>query len=227
MAAVTAMLSDMMNKKRGARGQTVEACLFDNAIALQTAALPSYFLEGVAPRGIGNRHTMAAPWNSFPCSDGWIIICAGNAPTWTRLCHAIGRADLLDNPLYATQQDRVTRVDALEEELSAWTRNHTVADTEALLDKHGIPAAPVLPLAEVLQHGQFDDRSLLARSGMKIAGGIFHSGGEPLRVTAGRCGLGEGTRHAFSSAVSAETYRQWLSEGIVMQADGSADERAA
>jgi crotonobetainyl-CoA:carnitine CoA-transferase CaiB-like acyl-CoA transferase len=228
MAAVSAMLGDLLRKQGGAEGGVVEACLFDNAIALQTAAIPSYFLEGIAPRGIGNRHTMAAPWNSFACSDGWIIICAGNAPTWTRLCQAIGRSDLLENPLYATQQDRVTHVDVLEAELTQWTRRHTVQEAEELLDRHGIPAAPVLPLADVLRHGQFTDRSMLLRSGPTVlAGGIFHVGGEPLRTVRGRSNLGEATRPALSRIVSGETYRRWVADGVVMEANGKSDERAA
>ena len=193
--AVSSILGDLLVKRQNGRGALLDACMFDTAISLLTAAMPAYFLEGVAPRGIGNRHTMAAPWNSFRCADGWAIICAGSDPTWNRLCEAIGRPDLLTDPLYATQECRVRNVDSLEAEITAWTERRSVEQVEAIMDAQGIPCGSILSLEKVLHHPQFADRGLLRDcEALKISGGVFHRNREPLPVDVGASELGSGSR---------------------------------
>ncbi len=193
--AVSSILGDMRLKRQNGRAALLEACMFDTAISLLTAAMPAYFLEGVAPRGIGNRHTMAAPWNSFRCADGWAILCAGNDPTWNRLCEVIGRRDLLTDELYATQESRVRNVEALEAEITAWTAQRSVEQVETIMDGQGIPCGSILSLEQVLSHPQFADRGLLRDCGpLKIAGGVFHHNRAPLLVSAGACRLGGANR---------------------------------
>jgi crotonobetainyl-CoA:carnitine CoA-transferase CaiB-like acyl-CoA transferase len=227
--AVSAILGDLLLKRQSGRGALLEACMFDTAISLLTAAMPAYFLEGVAPRGIGNRHTMAAPWNSFRCADGWAIICAGNDPTWNRLCEAIGRRDLLSDPLYATQESRVRNVVSLEAEITAWTARRSVERVEALMDEQGIPCGSILSLEQVLDHPQFATRGLLRDCGvLKIAGAVFHRNGAPLPVLAGACDLGAGNHLlARRFGLSDAEITRLLAEGVLVDPKEKVDATAA
>ena len=182
--------------------------VYDAALAFQSASLPAYFLSGTPPVGIGNRHSMAAPWNSFRCADGWAIICAGNHPTWVRLCETIGRPDLLSDPRYATQGERVAHVDALEREVTAWTSTRTVAEVELVLNAGTIACGSVVPLPTWLQHPQFVERNLHRRcdAASEQSGGVFHLGGEPLAVRQARvargCGDARGAGRALRRAAA-------------------------
>jgi CoA:oxalate CoA-transferase len=216
--AAAAILADEAAKRRGAPGALLDACMFDTALAFQTSAIPAFFIDGKPPAGIGNRHTMAAPWNSFACRDGWVIICAGNTPTWLRLCETIARPDLVADPAYASQGDRVRNVEALEREIESWTRVRSIAEVETAFDLAGIPCGQIFPLETVLGHPQFAARALLRDvEGRRIAGGVFFRDGVQLPVHAGAADLGGGTRAVMRErlGVSASQYEDWLAEGAL------------
>jgi len=230
MFAVSSILADSLRKRAGAPGALLDVAVYDAALAFQSASLPAYFLSGAAPQGIGNRHSMAAPWNSFRCADGWAIICAGNHPTWVRLCETIGRRDLLEDPRYATQGERVAHVDSLEAEVTAWTSTRSVADVESLLDAGTIACGSVIPLGDVIAHPQFVERNLLdAASGQRQSGGVFHLGGEPLSIREGAWRPGAATRTVLVDrcGVRAAEFERWLAAGVVREAQERADVEAA
>ena len=230
MFAVSSILADSLRKRAGAPGALLDVAVYDAALAFQSASLPAYFLSGAAPQGIGNRHSMAAPWNSFRCADGWAIICAGNHPTWVRLCETIGRRDLLEDPRYATQGERVAHVDSLEAEVTAWTSTRSVADVESLLDAGTIACGSVIPLGDVIAHPQFVERNLIdAASGQRQSGGVFHLGGEPLSIREGAWRAGAATRTVLIDrcGVRPAEFERWLAAGAVHEAQERADVEAA
>lgn len=230
MFAVSSILADALRKRAGTPGALLDVAVYDAALAFQSASLPAYFLSGTAPQGIGNRHSMAAPWNSFRCADGWAIICAGNHPTWVRLCETIGRRDLLDDPRYATQGERVAHVDQLEAEIDAWTITRSIADVEALLNAGTIACGSVVPLCDVLAHPQFVERNLLdGASGGRQSGGVFHLGGEPLAIREGAWRPGAATRAMLVDrcGVRPGEFERWVADGVVREARERADVQAA
>lgn len=223
MFAVTSALAHLHGRARAgaARGAVLDLAMFDAAVSLLTSAFPAYFLSGQSPRGLGNRHSMAAPWNTFRCRDGWVVVCAGNEPTWLRLVAAIGRPDLLQDPDYATQEARVAHVDALDAQVTRWTASRSTAEVEAALDAQGVPSGPILPLRAVLRHPQFVERAGLHRDAHgAIAGGVFHRDGQPQRVVrASGHALGAATRDVFQRrlATAAARYEQWLASGTLTE----------
>lgn len=226
MFGVSSIIADVIGKRAGAPAGMLDLAVYDTALAFQSAALPAFWLSGQPPQPIGNRHSMAAPWNSFGCADGWVIICAGNHPTWLRLCETIGRTDLIDDPRYATQADRVKNVDALEVEITRWTSQRTVAEVEAVLNAATVAAGSVLPLHDVLSHEQFVVRGLLVDdSDGKRAGGVFNLDRAPLTVRHGASRRGSGTRSTLihGCGVSPRDYARWLQNGIVFESQDEID----
>ena len=64
----------------------------------------------------GKQNTFTFPMGVLKAKEGWIAIQApGQGPdsAWGRLCAAIGREDLVDDPRYLTDQDRIARSEAL------------------------------------------------------------------------------------------------------------------
>ena len=230
MYAATSILADLRAKESSGRGGHLDLAMFDAAISLLTSAFPAYFLSGRSPEGLGNRHLMAAPWNTYPCSDGWVVICAGNEPTWQRLVTAIGRADLARDPQYATQEARVRNVAALDAEIGRWTAVRTAHEVEAELDAQGIPSGPILALADVLAHPQFVARGLLRRDdGVAITGGVFHRDGRPLAIRAGAASLGAATRRLVvdHAGIEPAQYERWLRDAVLREDTEAAHAAAA
>jgi CoA:oxalate CoA-transferase len=220
MYAATSIVADFRAKERSGRGARLDLAMFDAAISLLTSAFPAFFLSGVSPVGLGNRHSMAAPWNTYRCRDGWVVICAGNEPTWQRLIVALGRPDLGTDASYATQEARVRNVDALDAEVERWTQGRTTRDVESALDGQGIPCGSILPLADVLEHPQFVSRGLRVRCGdAQVTGGIFHRDGAPLPLRPARWQRGGATRAWLRErlAVDPACYDGWLRDGVVAE----------
>ena len=179
MYAVTSAIAAVLRRHDGEPSRLLDVSAYDAALSFHSSSLPVYFLSGKAPGGVGNRHRMWAPWNSFRCADGWVIVCTGSHANWVRLCETMGRSELPAHPLYEKPADRIANVDALEAEITAWTSQRPVAQVERLLNDASIAAASIVPLHDVLTHSQFSQRHLLDASGRR-AGGVFHLNREPL-----------------------------------------------
>ncbi|MBI4191810.1 MAG: CoA transferase [Betaproteobacteria bacterium] len=59
------------------QSQWLDLSVVDCLIGLLGNFIPSYFLSRRSPKRVGNRHTIAAPWNLYPTSDGYVVICTG------------------------------------------------------------------------------------------------------------------------------------------------------
>jgi crotonobetainyl-CoA:carnitine CoA-transferase CaiB-like acyl-CoA transferase len=223
MFAVTSSLADAVRVEREGKAALLDVAVYDTAIAFESASLPAYFLSGVAPQGIGNRHSMSVPWNSFRCRDGWVIVCGGNHPNWVRICEMIGKPGMVADPRFATQDGRIDHVDEIEAAIGAWMQERDVAEVEALLKANAIAGGSVLPLRNVVDHAQFRERNLITPD-ERQAGGLFHVDREPLDVREAGWRRGAGTRQVLvvRCGVAPSQYEHWLRDGEVAEEHGGA-----
>ena len=149
--AFSGTLAALRERDRSGRGQTVHVDLADALVALLGNFMPSFFLTGKLPSRIGNRHTIAAPWNLYPTADGAAVICAGTGGSawWDRILKAIGRADLVGDERYDNETKRVARVEEVDAIVSAWTRAQPTAAVVELMNAHDVPASSVASLEAV------------------------------------------------------------------------------
>ena len=118
--------------------------------------------EAPPPR-TGNRHGGLAesPYNVYPASDGWIaIICVGD-PHWRAMTKAMGRPELADDPRFLSLKLRVEHMDAVDEAVSAWTRQRSKQAIFELFMAHSVPCAPVRDLDEVVNDPNMHARGAL------------------------------------------------------------------
>ena len=136
-----ALVTALRHRQRTGEGQYLDLsqaeCLFPlgvHGILAQSAA-------GAPPERLGNRSAMHAPHGVFPCAgdDEWICIQVLDEEQWSRLRSLAG--DGLAG--FGGIEDRLRRVDALEDALSAWTETHEPQVLMDLLQRHGIPAGHV------------------------------------------------------------------------------------
>lgn len=142
--AAGAVLCALRQKRMDGFAPTVEVSLYDVAFAAMTSFLAPA-LDGQA-RGatqLGNRHTMAAPWNVYRAADGWILLCAGSDEQWRRICRLIGQEALADDPAYAKNADRVTHVARVDAIVQSWVDCHSMDECVARFSELGLPCGPV------------------------------------------------------------------------------------
>lgn len=136
------VLGALRERDRTGHGCHVTTSLLDTALAWMSFHLTGYLATGDLPGPMGTSIAMIAPYEAFPCTDGSVMIAAGNDDIFRRLCRALG-LDLAARPDYAENADRVANSERLAETIGERTRRHSVAELLRLLSDHRVPAAPI------------------------------------------------------------------------------------
>jgi len=109
---------------------------------------------------MGSKHPTIVPYQAFPTEDSYAVVACASENIWPRFCEAIGREDLVDDERFATNTDRVTNRDELEEILSAEIVMYTTDEIVERLRHHDVPASAVKDMAEVFEHPQVRARHM-------------------------------------------------------------------
>lgn len=220
-----AILAALLSRVRTGEGQYIDTSLFEAALAYTLWESNEYWATGTSPKRLGTAHRLAAPYQVFATANGWIAIGAANQRNWELLARALDRADLLQNPAFASNPDRMANLAQLVETLTATLKTR---DTEAwlrVLEEAGVPCGPVLTLDEVYQHPQVKARAMDMQVQHPVAGSV-HAIGFPVKYssTPGYLYrpapvLGQHTFRMLESLdFSPEQCRQLETDGVVLDA---------
>jgi crotonobetainyl-CoA:carnitine CoA-transferase CaiB-like acyl-CoA transferase len=136
------------------RGQMIDASMLGGQVALLTYQAGRYFATGTPPGRIGNRHASIAPYELFKASDGYVNVAAANEPMWQRFCRALDLTELLSDPRFLTNPDRVTNRQDLSAVIEKRLASLTMGDVIERLERAEVPVGPVYDLAQVFSDPQ-------------------------------------------------------------------------
>jgi crotonobetainyl-CoA:carnitine CoA-transferase CaiB-like acyl-CoA transferase len=137
------VLSACLSRTITGRGQAVDTSLYDAALAMSVWETAELWATGRPPGRLGSAHRVNAPYEAFPTRDGHLTIGANNARLWDRLCAALDRPDLRDDPRFATNADRVGNRAELAAELGRTLSTRDTDDWVAVLLDAGVPVGPI------------------------------------------------------------------------------------
>ena len=175
--ASTAILACLSRRLVTGQGEYVDISLYDSITSWLTYLATYYFATGKEPARMGSAHASIVPYQAFQCQDKPLVVAVGNDGQWTRLCTALGRENLSDDPRFKTNPQRVKNRNQLIPILSRLLRKRTATYWSSLLTGMGIPAAPVYSIADVSKDPQVRHRQLLMPSGPGV-----HSISSPIRL---------------------------------------------
>jgi len=155
LAAVSALYA---RKETGA-GQFIDVSLLESGVSLAIWEAGKFFATGEIPHPLGSAHQSNAPYQAFRSADGWLTIGATTPPNWNAFCRALGLERLLDDPRYADTSLRFRHRDTLIPVIADVIVTKPTAHWLGLLERAGVPCAPIEQFDEV-----FADRHLNARS---------------------------------------------------------------
>jgi crotonobetainyl-CoA:carnitine CoA-transferase CaiB-like acyl-CoA transferase len=161
MMAAYGVMNALFHRQRTGMGQKVEVSLFETALSLMSYHAVGYLLNGHVPQRQGSGHPMIVPYQVFPTQDGEMFIVGSNQRLWMRLCEVLGRADLLQDARFGSNTERVKHRDALIPLLLDETRKYPTVVLHEMLDKAGVPCAPVNSLDDVLNDPQTLAREMI------------------------------------------------------------------
>ena len=190
--ASNAILAALHMRARTGQGQHIDMALFDAATAMMANQAMNYLATGQAPNRMGNAHPNLAPYQTFPCADGWIIIAVGNDGQFQKLCEILDCAELGQDPRYRTNADRVKNRDSLNAALEPKTRSLSKSALLEACEVKSVPAGPINSLAETFADPQAVARGFrLDLEGVPSTRPPFHFSGADLALERPAPKLGE------------------------------------
>jgi formyl-CoA transferase len=143
-------------------GQVVDVSILESCFALLESAAPEFDLLGRIRRPSGTRLPGVSPSNVFRAADGKGVVIAANQDTvFRRLCDAMGRPELADDPRYATHGARAEHQDELETQIAAWAAERTSAEITDVLDAQGVVCGRINSIADIFADPHVRAREML------------------------------------------------------------------
>ena len=91
---VVAIQAALAARERTGEGQQIDMALFDVMVGVLANQALNYFVSGTTPHRIGNAHPNIVPYQTFPTSDGHVMVAVGSDSQFVKLCSLLGRPDL-------------------------------------------------------------------------------------------------------------------------------------
>jgi len=223
MYASTAILAAIVHRDHTGEGQYIDMSLLDTQIAVMANVSSAYLTSGEVPKRWGNASAIIVPYQTFPTSDGWMIVGAGNDSQYRHFVTVGGEAHLADNPLYVTNPLRVQHRKQLIPLLEVMTRQKTKAEWIALLEKANVPCGPINNIKEVFENEQVIARNVQidvphpTAGTMKLVASPMKLSQTPTEVRMAPPTLGQHTNEVLQERLNfnAETIEELRRKGII------------
>jgi crotonobetainyl-CoA:carnitine CoA-transferase CaiB-like acyl-CoA transferase len=154
-------LAALHARERTGKGQVVDSALYEAVLQVMESLVPEWMVGGHVRKRTGSILEGVAPSNVYPCSDGEFLIGGNQDAVFRRLCTAMGQPGLADDPRYATHVARGENQKELDDLIGAWTATKTIAEVEALMIEHSVPAGGIYRAADMLEDPHFAAREAL------------------------------------------------------------------
>jgi crotonobetainyl-CoA:carnitine CoA-transferase CaiB-like acyl-CoA transferase len=162
MFAVIGIQAALRERESTGRGQFIKSALFESTAFLMAQHMAGQAITGRAPPPMPAREGAWGIYDPFATKDGeQIFVGLTSDRQWRRFCEHFDRQDLLQNPVYRTNEDRVRERPALKPIIAEIVARHTMHELTELFDRIDIPFAPVAKPGDL-----FDDPQLNANGRM-------------------------------------------------------------
>jgi crotonobetainyl-CoA:carnitine CoA-transferase CaiB-like acyl-CoA transferase len=191
--AVIGILAALEQRHRTGTGQHVDVSMLGALTSFVAIENWSALAAAGMPARTGLTVQRLSPFGVFECADGYVAVVAVHEKLARGLFRAMGQPELGDDPRFVSRDARVANAVALEAQITAWSRTLSVAEVVRLLEKEGVPTAPVRHPEEALA----DPRVTAREETMPIAHPHYphrselRTSGVPIRFSGARTGFDE------------------------------------
>ena len=152
----------LLERERSGKGQWVHTSLLQANIRLMEFQAARYLMTGEVPGQAGNYHPISEPTGVYQASDGSLIIQAGGQLMFRRLCDALEAPELVQDARFVTGKERLKHRPQLTVEIEQRLASRTAAEWVARLTDFGVPAGPVLNVAQCFANEQVQTLPVVA-----------------------------------------------------------------
>jgi len=212
--------------ERGGKGQVIDLPLLEPMLSVLGPDAAIYRVSGELPVRTGSRSLTTSPRNVYETSDGrFVAISASIQAMAERLFRAIGRADMIDDPKFRTNTDRVRNIDECDGIVAAWIAQRTLAENMAVFEAAEVTATPIYEIDQLLDDPHVQARGVVVEAPDAEAGSVLmHNIIPRLSETPGRLrtpapDLGQHTRSVLESiGYSADRVAALVADGVIKEA---------
>lgn len=155
-------LAALHHRERTGLGQVVDSAIYEAVLAMMESLVTEYDKTNYIRERSGAVLPGVAPSNVYPTRDEqWVLIAANQDAVFARLCAAMQRPDLAEEPRYATHIARGKVQAELDELISAWTRTQSRQRLLELMQQHGVPAGLIYRTPDMLEDEHFRARKAI------------------------------------------------------------------
>jgi crotonobetainyl-CoA:carnitine CoA-transferase CaiB-like acyl-CoA transferase len=222
-------------EKNGGKGQVIDLPLLDPLFSVLGPQAANYRLTGKVKQRSGSRSTNAAPRNAYRTSDGkYVGLSASTQKMAERTFRSIGREDLIADPRYRTNADRVKHAAELDAIIGGFIGKRTQAENVAFFEAAEVTIGPIYDISQIVEDPHVLERELVADYPDADMGAfpmhpvVPRLAGTPGSIRTPAPRLGEHNRALLAEiGVGAVAYDALLAAGVVSEGECPANEEEA
>lgn len=209
----------------GGKGQVIDLPLLDPVFSVLGPQAASYRLTGKVKQRTGSRSTNSGPRNAYQCKDGlYVGLSASTQKMAERVFRSIGRPELIDDPRYRTNADRVKHAEDLDAIIGAFVAQRTQAENVAFFEQAEVTIGPIYDISQIVEDPHVVERELIAdypdadMEQFPMHHVVPRLSGTPGSIRTPAPALGQHNRELLGEVgVDAAAYAELLAQGAVCE----------
>ncbi|OTG79427.1 CoA transferase [Acinetobacter sp. ANC 5054] len=216
-----AIQAALLARQHTGRGQYIDMSLLDVQVAALANQGMNYLTSGHAPKRMGNKHPNIVPYQTFKAQDKEFIIACGNDKQFKDLCIAIGYPELLENPNFLRNQDRVKHREELIPLLSAFFLKENAKKWVDAIHAYKVPVGIINSVEDALNEPQIQHRDMVVniphrlKPDFKVIGSPIKLSDTPVEYKHAPPQLGEHTSKILSRFKTHQELETLKAKGII------------
>lgn len=173
MFGAYAIAAALVQVERGGDGAYIDISMLESMIAVLGPRMGEALQAHHQPPRYGNENPMRVPAGLFECGDGHAInFIVQNQSYWEPFCRALDREEWLEDPRFASMQDRVQNREAINELVEVRLKDEPAAVWMERLLAHRVPCGPYYNYLEALNDQHVRERGLVLEVEHPVSGQI-------------------------------------------------------
>ena len=175
--SVSAILAALYYRTQTGEGQHIDCALLDCQVAMLANQSSNWLNCGITPQRMGNNHPSIVPYRVFAVLDGHVIINCGNDGQFVRLCDALGKPELAEDPRFKTNEARCENRALTDQILANLLIHHERQSLITLLEEVNVPCGPINNIPAIFSDPHIQHRQMkvqLSRDDGSLFNGVAY-----------------------------------------------------
>ena len=156
------VLIALRHADRTGEGQTIDVALYESIFRVLDELAPAYDRFGYQRERMGPDTVNVVPHSHYETRDGsWVALACSNERMWGRLCRAMGRPDLIEDPRYSSTPKRAERRAEVNAIVAQWVASLDVDEVLAACEANDAPVSKLLSISDIFANPQYRERENL------------------------------------------------------------------